>query len=504
MTTPATLWGAREALDADAHTISTLGVPSAVLMERASLCVAAQVQARAGREPVVCLVGPGNNGADALAAARILAARGLPCIAWLVTERRNDAAQQQLSMAQMYGVSVTAVPDALPQRAAWVDGLLGTGSRGAPRGAVADAIAWLAGREGPVVSIDVPSGVDVDTGAVPTSAVRADCTVTFVRTKPGLHVTPGRGHAGSVVVADIGITPPPSSSAASGELLLARVVADRLAQARTLSAAGHKGHRGHVGVLGGSPDTAGAAVLAGIAAMRSGAGLCTLVVPGATSIGASSRPELMSAPWAEPWAVRASALVVGPGLTDVPDPTAMARLYTDDARPAVWDASGLDHVPLHVDARGPRVLTPHPGEAARLLDRVEPNAGWSAARVQARRIEAATAIHVATKATVVLKGAGTVVVGPQGLRVATEGTAALATAGSGDVLAGAVGALLGRGLDAEAAADVAVSVHGRAGVLAAEQACVPLALDVAEQLPWAERALAAVSRGEGEPTFVAG
>lgn len=478
------LWSAAMAAAADAYTIETLGVPSAVLMERASLCVAAQVEARAQGRPVVCLVGPGNNGGDALAVARMLQHRGHDAHAWLVTPQRNAAGTEQLALAERFGVCVHSTPDALPHDAVWVDGLLGTGSRGAPRGPVAEAIVWLAERSGPVVAIDVPSGVDVDTGQVEADAVRADCTVTLVRSKPGLHVTPGRAHAGTVVIADIGIVAPPGSTDVA-----ALLETDALAAfvARWRAPAAHKGQRGHVAVLGGSGSTPGAAVLAGVAAMRAGAGLCTLVGDAPVP---DTRPELMRAPWDEPVLPAAHVLVVGPGLTEPPAASLMERLYVDDPRPAVWDASALDFVPRTADVSAPRVLTPHPGEAARMLAKVQPKQGWTAGRVQARRLEAVTTLQRLTGATVVLKGEGTVVCGSEGLAVAIEGTEALATAGSGDVLAGCIAAGLGRGLGPLDAACVGVSAHGRAGELAAARCGTPLALEVADALPAALQALA--------------
>lgn len=483
------LWSAATSAAADAYTMGTLGVPSPVLIERASLCVADEVQQRAQGRPVVCLVGPGNNGADALAVARICRARGCEAAAWLVTEHRNEAAQAQLAQARAHGVVVLEDPSPLPTEAVWVDGLLGTGSTGAPRGAVADALARVF--VGPTVAIDVPSGVEVDSGGVPGPAFRADVTVTFVRSKLGLHVTPGRDFAGQVVVADIGITPPPEARVA-GRLLMVERVASILA--RVPDDVAHKGRRGHVAVVGGSPDTPGAAVLAGTAAMRAGAGLCTLVgaaVPGA-------RPELMRARLEFPVVPAASVLVVGPGLTEPPTAPFLARLFVDDPRPAVWDASALDEVPLGVAPSGPRVITPHPGEAARMLRRIDPDAGWSSATVQADRVRAAEALCRASGAVTVLKGAGTLVVGPGGLSVATEGTAALATAGSGDVLAGCIAGLLGQGLDAEAAAGAGVSVHGRSGTLAG---LMPLALEIADAVPGAIAALRERDEGARDPSW---
>jgi len=475
------LWSAAQAAAADAHTMGALGMPSPVLMERASLCVADEVQALADGAAVVSLVGPGNNGGDGLAVARILRARGLQTHAWLVTPNRNTAARAQLELARAHGVTVHQDAGALPGHAVWVDGLLGTGSRGAPRGAVAEALSWLEGTEGSTVAIDVPSGVAVDTGEVPGLAFRADVTVTFARSKPGLHITPGRNHAGQVVIADVGITAADDHEA--GRLLTADAVA-RLLRGRPLDVP-HKGRRGHVAVLGGSRDTPGAAVLTGVAAMRSGAGLCTLI----GTVAPSWRPELMRAPLREPLLPAATVLVVGPGLTESPGSSLLERLYRDDPRPAVWDATALDELPLDAEPAGPRVITPHPGEAARLLRRAGEQ--WSAADVQSRRVEAASALQDRARAIVVLKGAGTLVRDDAALAIAIEGSAALATAGSGDVLAGCIGGLLAQGLRPFDAAQAAVSVHGRCGALAGR---APLALELADALP---EATASLQEGRG-------
>ncbi len=496
MSSPVALWSASQAAAADAHTMDRLGMPSPVLMERAALCVAAEVVSRCGGRPVVCLVGPGNNGADALAVARIVAARGLQAHAWLVTAKRNPAAEAQLVLARNHGVEIHLSPTPLPSCAVWVDGLLGTGSRDAPRGPIAAALAWVASRKGPTVAIDAPTGVDVDTGAVPARAFRADVTVTMVRSKPGLHVTPGRECAGSVVIADIGISAgtqefPPAA------MLTAAAVAHALAGLP--KTVGHKGQRGHVAVVGGSPDTPGAAVLCGVAAMRSGAGLCTLVgipVPDA-------RPELMRARAEMPVVPGASVLVVGPGLTVIPPGLDLQRLYREDPRPAVWDASALDSIDLGAVPAGPRILTPHPKEAARMLARA-PERAWTARRVQENRVEAVNALQSATGVVVVLKGAGTLIHGGEGLSVSLEGTQALATAGSGDVLAGCIAALAAQGLAPIDAANVGVSVHGRAGELAAARAGIPLALEVADALPHATAALASATPGAREPHCVVG
>ncbi|MGH1341179.1 MAG: NAD(P)H-hydrate dehydratase [Nannocystales bacterium] len=500
MSTPASLWSAEQAAAADAYTMDTLGVPSPVLMERAALCVASEVCSRseegAGR-PVVCLVGPGNNGADALAVARIAAARGLKAHAWLVSPHRNQAGEAQLALARAHGVQLHRSSESLPLEAAWVDGLLGTGSRGAPRGPLAEALIWVATRRGPSFAIDTPTGVDVDSGAVVGPAFRADVTVTLVRSKPGLHVTPGRDYAGSVVIADIGIAAGPTGSSL-GALLTAGTVASAL-EALPKNAA-HKGHRGHVAVVGGGPGTPGAAVLSGVAAMRAGAGLCTLVGSPVPDV----RPELMRAEAEMPVVPSASVLVVGPGLTSTPPGLDLAALYREDPRPAVWDASALEAIDGTSTPRGPRVLTPHPKEAARMLGRWNPGQTWTSARVQENRVDAVRVLQHDDAVVAVLKGAGTVMCGGGALQVALEGSEALATAGSGDVLAGCIAGLLARGLAFRDAAGVGVSVHGRAGDLAAGRVEIPLALEIAESIPHAIRALSSGAPGPREPRFVRG
>jgi hydroxyethylthiazole kinase-like uncharacterized protein yjeF len=479
MSAPAKLWTAEVATQADRHTIEVLGMPSPVLMERAALCVCAQIEAlleRGAGSSVLILVGPGNNGGDGLAAARVLHVRGRSVRAILVSARHNEAVARQLALARAHGVEIAEqLPEPPSAPTIVVDALLGTGSRGAPRGAIADALSWLAALERPrvsVVAVDLPSGIDVDTGAVPGVVATADVTVTFQRSKPGLHLTPAREHVGQLVVADIGLLAPQGIEP-SLQLIDPREVAQRLAE---LPIAAHKGRRGHVGVIGGTGGTPGAAILATLAPLD----------PTLRELLIARRPELMLAAPEHAWTIpSADVLVVGPGLA-VGDPQAeeaLARLRNEDPRAMIWDAGGLDHYERSpMSAR--HVLTPHPGEAARLLARVDPDRGWDAAAVQANRRAAAERLAVATKAVVVLKGAGTIVAldGPEGVRVAicTTGGPALAAAGTGDVLAGTIGALLGRGLEPWAAACVGVHEHGLAGDCLPEHGT--LALDVADSL----------------------
>jgi NAD(P)H-hydrate epimerase len=225
--------------------------------------------------------------------------------------------------------------------------------------------------------------------------------------------------------------------------------------------------------------------LAATAAFRAGAGLVTIVTGSAEvrELLVACRPELMVAapPDQSPMLAGVDAWVVGPGLTDPLAAAGLSAFYGTDPQPAVWDASALDQLPLGVLPTGPRVITPHPGEAARLLARAEADDTWSSGRVQHGRIDAARRLAERTGAVAVLKGEGTLVAAPDGTcHVAVVGGPALATAGSGDCLAGLIGALLARGLPPFDAACAAVHVHGLAGEQAAERFAYPRAGDIAD------------------------
>jgi NAD(P)H-hydrate epimerase len=483
----------------DRIAIEELGIPGTTLMENAGRGAAEvarrMVRARGARVTVVA--GTGNNGGDGFVVARHLAASGAKVRVVCLGEPRTDDARAMLArIRRSRGVRIEGAGAAIEPADLVVDAILGTGLDREPTGEARRAIERLAGVRAPVLALDVPSGLDADTGLPLGLAVRATATATFVAPKRGLVTTPGIDHAGAVHVVSIG-TPAEllDRTGWDGEVLEA---ADARALVPARPRSGHKGTFGHVLVVGGSPGRTGAAWLAATAALRTGSGLVTIAARGTAAQALDAKvveamtETLSVAPEtaAERLATLASgkdALVVGPGLGV--DAGAVVAAALAGSLPAVVDADALTILGRRTDAlRGrtaPTVLTPHPGELSRLL-------GIPVAAVQSDRIGAARRAAEAAHATVVLKGARTVVAEPSGaVAVNSTGGPVLATAGSGDVLAGVVGSLLGAGLGASEAARLGVYLHGLAGDLCAADGRDRgvLASEVAAALPAAVRAL---------------
>lgn len=465
------------AVDRDA--VDRLGVSSLVLMENAGR---GATDAIVRRMPdclahVVCVGGPGQNGGDAWVVARHLALRGHRPRAILVGDPakvKGDAAKNLAALRAMEIPFDVVSPDEplgrrLVRATLLVDGLFGTGLDRPLEGGYADAVRALDDADVPVVALDLPSGVDADTGAVLGTAVRAVMTVSFVAPKRGLHQFPGASLAGEVVVADIGVPAPASASGIIDDADLRDWLPPRASDA-------HKGTSGHVLVVAGSAGTSGAALLCGVAAYRAGAGKVTLVSRAALD---GRVLELMAKDFASVEATLALAdgmqsAVVGPGFGS---DDATHRIALELTCPTVLDADALRGVTPEsfADARGPRVLTPHPGEAAGLL-------GCDAAEVQRDRFAAAAALAERSGQVVVLKGARTVISDGERVRVCARGTSALGVAGTGDVLAGIIGALL-VSLPSFDAAAAGVELHARAGERAAIADRGILAREVADALP---------------------
>ncbi len=430
----------------DAAVIDVLGVPGRVLMEVAGRGIAEAIHARWPGRAACVVCGSGNNGGDGYVVARWLALWGHPVTVWPVLPPRSADCVANAALCAVLDIPTVRGPgdaDVL------VDALLGTGQDRPPAGPLARAVATMRDHASPVVAIDLPTGLHADTGQRLGEVAPAALTVTLGRWKPGLLQAPGRDLAGDVLLVDIGLDLAPDAGA-DAWIVEAADVAGWLP---TDGASDAKWDRGHVAVRAGG----GAAVLAAHGAFRGRPGLVTVLAPREEWGRLHGLwPEVILA---EPDALdprRHDALVLGPGL-GLAAADEVRRLCATWAGPAVLDADALtilaatDPAPAQA---GPRVLTPHAAEAARLL-------GTSRRAVDSDRL--GTLARLARWGTPLLKGPGTLVGAPEGPRFNPTGSAALATAGTGDVLAGLVGAFLARGIAPADAASAAALVHGRAG-----------------------------------------
>jgi ADP-dependent NAD(P)H-hydrate dehydratase / NAD(P)H-hydrate epimerase len=509
------LLNAAESRELDRLSQEKYGIASYSLMRRAGEVVADLLLRRWPSvigAPVLVVAGKGNNGGDGLVAARKLIQAGARAQVILLTraaDLKGDAARAHGDCVAAGGrvieiTSADAIGAAIytDKPAAVIDAIFGTGLnaevRGLPRGAI-EAINAL---DVPVAAVDIASGVNADTGAVMGAAVAADLTVTFGYAKFG-HVTyPGAGYAGDLEIVDVGFAP-----AAIGEIAPRGRMIEALEAAALLKPRGantHKGTYGHPLIIAGSRGKSGAAILAARGALRMGAGLVTAAIPSSiAAIVAIGQPELMTAPMLDrdghfgapatldelkSLVPSISVFVAGPGI-GVSDDTRdlvgwLVREGAQPDRPLLIDADGLNVLAamgpaLLKSARGPVVLTPHPGEMARLL-------GISTAAVNADRIGAACRLVEITGAGVLLKGARTIVATPDGrVSVNSSGNPGMATPGMGDVLSGMVGALLGQGMPAGDALALGAFVHGLAANRLADRLghVGYLAGDLAAELP---------------------
>ncbi|GGW29903.1 bifunctional NAD(P)H-hydrate repair enzyme [Streptomyces lucensis JCM 4490] len=452
-------------------------LPEGALMQRAAAGLAAACADLLGRvygSRVVLLVGSGDNGGDALYAGARLARRGAGVTAVPLTpERAHTGGLAALRRAGGSVAAAGAAGELIARADLVVDGIVGIGGKGGLR-PDAERLAAAVGRSrAAVVAVDLPSGVEADTGEVRGAALRADLTVTFGTHKPGLMVDPAREYAGVVRLVDIGLELPDEAEL---EALQHADVA-RLLPAPTGES--DKYRRGVVGIAAGSARYPGAAVLAVSGALRGGAGAVRYVGPAGQAVVARF-PETLVSDAGPARAGRVQAWVVGPGAGD--DAATVAEVLAADV-PVLVDADGL-RLAERDAVRGrtaPTLMTPHAGEAAALL-------GVRREEVEGARLAAVRELAAAYRATVLLKGSTTLVADCAGgaVRVNPTGTSWLATAGSGDVLSGLAGSLLAAGLSAPDAGSTAAYLHGLAGRFAAQGAPAG-AHDVAERIPQAWR-----------------
>ncbi|HHW14128.1 MAG TPA: NAD(P)H-hydrate dehydratase [Firmicutes bacterium] len=514
---------------------SDYGVSPLVMMEnagaRAAEVALGMLGAAAG--PAVVVAGRGANGGDGFVVARHLAGRGKAVEVFLVGQEadlrgeaavnygilQRMAAEGSLTVAPITDeTGLLALEEALRAAALVVDALFGTGLRGAVTGLPLEVIRRINRAGRPVLSLDVPSGVDAATGRLPGAegeaageAVRATATVTFGLPKLGLYLFPGAECVGRLTVAELGL-PPSLLRDAALRTWLATDASLRWTLPRRLPEA-HKGTFGHALLVGGSPGLTGAVALAGEAALRAGAGKVTVAVPCSLNpILEAKLTEVMSLPLPETeeqtvspgaarhllaWAARCQAVGVGGGLGVSDSSSDFLRDFLAGLKlPVVVDADALRLMALRPELfreilaglGQPAVLTPHPGEMAALM-------GLSIEAVQRYRVDAAREVAQSWQVILVLKGARTLIATPSGeLAVNPTGNPGLATGGTGDVLTGVITSLLAQGMEPFAAAVAGVYLHGLAGDLAAEEAG-QAGLTAGDVVRWLPRTIRRVLEG---------
>ena len=502
----------------DRRTMTEGRVPSLTLMERAGARTADFIQDRFGplagkRVTIAC--GKGNNGGDGLVVARLLRQRRAIVTALLLApaaELSRDAKAMYRRWLRIGSSSATKTFRSADQAETLftdsdliVDALLGTGLSAPVTGAYRDAIRLMNGIGRPIVAVDIPSGIHADDGALLGLAVRATATVTFGLPKLGLYLGAGLDHAGFIQIVDIGIPAAYVNEIDSRTLLITKDMVMAALPPRLASS--HKGTFGHAGILAGSVGKTGAAALAAKAALRTGAGLVTVGTPASVNdVLEGKLLEAMTLPLPETKArtlgragfdrilafIQArTAVAIGPGLSTHPETVELVQsLMKHLDRPSVLDADALNalatRAALLTECKTPPILTPHPGEMARLEVDSTPQT------VNADRLGTARRFARERGVFVVLKGARTVVARPDGLlMICPTGNPGMATAGTGDVLTGMLVSLLAQGVPSWEAACAATYLHGAAGDLAARRLGAPgmIAGDLIEHIPYAIQAV---------------
>lgn len=465
---PANIYSVESVREMDRTAIEDHGIPGYTLMSRAGAAATRAVRQHfpeARRWQILC--GAGNNGGDGYVVARLAAGDGIVVsVVTLVDPEslQGDALKAYEDFVSGGGIVMPWAGELDSEADLLIDAVLGSGLERDVGGEFANAVAAINAHRAPVLALDIPTGIHGDTGKVLGTAVVADLTMTFVGLKAGLFLDEAPEHCGELLFDGLEI--PDDIHQVLPEF---RRIDDQLIERAVprRSRAAHKGDFGHVLVIGGGAGMPGAVRLCAEAALRVGAGLVSVATdPSHAAVMTATRPELMSHGVAavsdlEPLLARADVIAFGPGLGQTEWAKRLFKKVSADSRPQVWDADALNLLAEDPANADQRIITPHPGEAARLL-------GRPTADVQSDRRASATTLAERFGGIAVLKGAGSLVASPDGhLSICTAGNPGMASPGMGDVLTGIIAGLLAQGLELETAALAGVEVHGRAGDRAA-------------------------------------
>ncbi len=504
---------AEEMREIDRRTIEEFGVPGLNLMEKAGGSVAQAATEMLGKssgKKVAIFAGKGNNGGDGFVAARHLKQKEVKVSLYLLGRKEEVKGDARVNLEKLSQLpteiinerDVEEAKEKVAQSDLIIDAILGTGTKGRVDGLLAEAIKLLNAAAKPIVSVDIPSGLDADGRGPLGVCIKATRTVTMGLPKRGLVLYPGAEYVGELTITDIGI---PEELLGKGKinLLTAEDIRALLPDRRGDS---HKGNYGHILVLAGSPGLTGAAALTSLGALRSGAGLVTLTVAESLNpVMEVKLTEVMTKPLPETGdgtlslkaeedilklVGKIDVLAIGPGLSTNEETSELVRrLITKVEKPMVIDADAVNALAGNIStlkrAPGPRIVTPHPGEMARLLER-------SKEKVQADRIGIAQEVAEETGATVVLKGARTIISDSEGsVYVNPTGNPGMASGGMGDILTGMIASFVGQGLTEIQATQAAVYLHGLAADIARESKgeLALIASDLLDSLPQAIKKL---------------
>ena len=477
----------------DEKTINSIGIPAIVLMENAGRAVVETIKEEYSPlegKSIYIFSGSGNNGGDGIVAGRFLFNKGIKVKLFLLgrKEKIKGEAAINLNIALNSGIEIKEITSSeeikslkeeLKVADIVIDALLGTGAEGAPRGIMKEMVSLINRYGRNIVAVDIPTGVDADTGEVEGEAIQANCTVTFAYPKQGLYLYPGMDYAGKIKVADIGI-PYTLEVKTKCNLLTSADIPEDIFK-RKLSS--HKGDFGHLLVIAGSRGMTGAATLTSLAALRAGAGLVTLGIPESlNAILEAKLTEAMTLPLPqtekgslsckalkkiEEFSKKCEAIALGPGVSTHKETAELVKMMIKQLTiPLIIDADGInalsDEITLLSRYKAPLIITPHPGELSRLLH-------ISVKEIQKERIGSALTLAKNTGGIVLLKGARTVIADKEGNAwINSTGNPGMATGGSGDVLTGIIGGLLVQGFSALTAVKLGVYLHGLAADLAAQ------------------------------------